>query len=76
MPSIRRGTDRPAWSRAAARGSHADRRGLFWLALLDPGQFVMERKMLLGIKERAEARASRLARRKRPARPKEKIARR
>jgi hypothetical protein len=51
-------------------------KGLFWLAFLDPGQFGMARKMLLGIKERAEARASRLARRKRPARPKEKIARR
>ena len=33
-------------------------RGLFWLALLDPGQFVMERKMLLEIKRRAEALAA------------------
>jgi hypothetical protein len=30
-------------------------RGWFWRALLDPGQFVMERKMLLEIKRRAEA---------------------
>lgn len=30
-------------------------RGLFWFALLDPGQFIMERKMLLEIKRRAEA---------------------
>ena len=30
------------------------RQGLFWLALLDPGQFIMERKMLLEIKRRAE----------------------
>ncbi len=29
-------------------------RGAFWLALLDPGQFVMERKWLLGVKARAE----------------------
>jgi hypothetical protein len=29
-------------------------RGLFWLAILDPGQFLMERKMLIGIKRRAE----------------------
>lgn len=29
-------------------------RGAFWIALLDPGQFVMERKWLLGVKERAE----------------------
>ncbi len=28
--------------------------GLFWLILVDPGAFVMERKMLLGIKQRAE----------------------
>jgi hypothetical protein len=33
-------------------------RGLVWLALLDPGQFVMERKMLLEIKRRAEALAA------------------
>lgn len=33
-------------------------RGLLWWALLDPGQFVMERKMLLGIKRRAEALAA------------------
>jgi hypothetical protein len=33
-------------------------RGLFWLALLDPGQFVMERKMLLEIKRRGEALAA------------------
>ncbi|HEX9688487.1 MAG TPA: SRPBCC family protein [Thermoanaerobaculia bacterium] len=36
-------------------------KGLFWLAILDPGQFLMERKMLLGIKERAESRAARRA---------------
>ena len=29
-------------------------RGAFWVALLDPGQFVMERKWLLGVKARAE----------------------
>jgi hypothetical protein len=29
-------------------------KGLFWTVLLDPGQFLMERKMLLGIKRRAE----------------------
>jgi hypothetical protein len=28
--------------------------GFFWLALLDPGQFIMERKWLLGVKARAE----------------------
>lgn len=33
-------------------------RGLLWWALLDPGQFVMERAMLLGIKRRAEALAA------------------
>jgi hypothetical protein len=33
-------------------------RGLFWFALLDPGQFAMERKMLLEIKRRAEALAA------------------
>jgi hypothetical protein len=32
-------------------------KGLFWLLLLDPGQFVMERKMLYEIKRRAEAMA-------------------
>jgi hypothetical protein len=32
-------------------------RGFFWRLLLDPGQFVMERKMLLEIKRRAEAAA-------------------
>jgi len=30
-------------------------RGAFWLALLDPGQFIMERRWLLGVKERAAA---------------------
>jgi hypothetical protein len=29
-------------------------KGLFLLAVLDPGQFIMERKWLLGVKERAE----------------------
>jgi len=29
-------------------------KGLFWTVLLDPGQFLMERRMLLGIKRRAE----------------------
>jgi hypothetical protein len=44
----------------AFRASRAERRralpgqGLFWLALLDLGQFIMERKMLLKIKRRAE----------------------
>lgn len=36
-------------------------RGWLWLALLDPGQFVMERKMLLEIKRRAEALAAAIA---------------
>jgi hypothetical protein len=27
----------------------------FWFVLLDPGQFMMERRWLLGVKERAEA---------------------
>jgi hypothetical protein len=31
--------------------------GLLWLLLLDPGQFVMERRMLLGIKARVEGKA-------------------
>jgi hypothetical protein len=48
-------------------------KGLFWLALLDPGQFLMERKMLLGIKKRAESRASRFAGKNRA---KEKVAHR
>jgi hypothetical protein len=44
-------------------------KGLFWLAILDPGQFLMERKMLLEIKKRAESRASLFAAdRKRSAR--------
>lgn len=30
-------------------------RGAFWLALLDPGQFIMERRWLLGVRERAAA---------------------
>ena len=30
--------------------------GAFWFALLDPGQFIMERKWLLGVKARAEGR--------------------
>jgi hypothetical protein len=33
--------------------------GLLWAVVLDPGQFVMERKMLLEIRRRAEARDSR-----------------
>jgi hypothetical protein len=33
-------------------------RGLLWTALLDPGQFLMERKMLLEIRRRAEALAA------------------
>jgi hypothetical protein len=32
--------------------------GLFWALLLDPGHFVMERKMLLEIKQLAESRGS------------------
>jgi hypothetical protein len=36
-------------------------RGWFWFALLDPGQFVMERKMLLEVKRRAEALAGIIA---------------
>ena len=34
-------------------------KGLFWLAILDPGQFLMERKMLLEIKKLSEAEAAR-----------------
>ena len=30
-------------------------RGVFWMALLDPGQFIMERRWLLGVRERAAA---------------------
>jgi hypothetical protein len=40
-------------SRVRARIS-PNARGAFWVALLDPGQFVMERKWLLGVKARAE----------------------
>jgi hypothetical protein len=36
-------------------------RGWLWFALLDPGQFLMERKMLLEIKRRAEALAASIA---------------
>jgi len=32
----------------------------FWLAIVEPGAFIMERKMLLGIKRRAEASAGRV----------------
>lgn len=32
--------------------------GAFWYAVLDPGHFVMERKMLMEIKQRAEALAA------------------
>lgn len=32
--------------------------GVFWFLVLDPGHFVMERKMLLEIKRRAEAQAA------------------
>jgi hypothetical protein len=49
-------------------------KGLLWLALLDPGQFVMERKMLLEIKKRAESSASRSAGRKRSVPAKRKTA--
>jgi hypothetical protein len=35
--------------------------GLFWLTLLDPGQFIMERKMLLLIKQHAERLAGQAA---------------
>jgi hypothetical protein len=48
----REGTTR-LLSRVRARLA-ATPRGVFWLALLDPGQFVMERRWLLGVKERAE----------------------
>jgi hypothetical protein len=42
-------------SRVRARFRRWSPQALFWLVLLDPGQFIMERKWLLGIKERAEA---------------------
>lgn len=41
-------------------------KGLFWFSILDPGQFLMERKMLLGIKERAESTASKSRRESNP----------
>jgi hypothetical protein len=44
-------------SRVRARFDRWTPRTLFWLVLLDPGQFVMERKWLLSVKERAEATA-------------------
>jgi hypothetical protein len=44
-------------SRVRARINQWTPQGLFWLVLLDPGQFIMERKWLLGVKERAEAAA-------------------
>lgn len=47
-------------SRVRARIS-ADMRGVFWFGILDPGQFIMERKWLLGVKERAERRAAKPA---------------
>jgi hypothetical protein len=50
-------------------------KGLFWLAILDPGQFLMERKMLFGIRDRAESGASRFTGKKRRAGAKEKVAR-
>lgn len=51
-------------------------KGLFWLAILDPGQFLMERKMLLEIKKRAESHASRFPASKRSARAKSTVANR
>ncbi|HYU56614.1 MAG TPA: hypothetical protein VEO00_01020 [Actinomycetota bacterium] len=42
---------------------------LFWIAVVDPGAFVMERRMLLGLKARAERRPAA------PARPPRKPAR-
>ncbi len=36
-------------------------RGTFWRAILDPGQFVMERKWLLGVKARAEGQIGKAA---------------
>jgi len=42
-------------SRVRARLNRWTPETVFWLLLLDPGQFIMERKWLLGLKERAEA---------------------
>jgi hypothetical protein len=44
-------------SRVRARIDHWSPQIAFWAALLDPGQFIMERKWLLGVKERAEVAA-------------------
>jgi hypothetical protein len=41
-------------SRVRARIDHWTPQVLAWAVLLDPGQFIMERKWLLGVKERAE----------------------
>ena len=44
-------------SRVRARIDHWTPQVLAWALLLDPGQFIMERKWLLGVKERAEVAA-------------------
>ena len=49
---------RPAWKRGVAT--------VFWTMLSDPGSFVMERKMLLNLKDRAESLAR--VRRRHPSR--------
>lgn len=44
-------------------------KGLFWFSVLDPGQFLMERKMLVEIKKRVESRARRRSVGKPPSDP-------
>jgi hypothetical protein len=51
---------RERWPRTAAT--------IFWLLISEPGSFIMERKMLLGIKARAELQASSTISRTRPER--------
>jgi hypothetical protein len=41
-------------TRLLTRGAAPDRTGLLWKLVFDPGHFIMERKMMLGIKQRAE----------------------
>lgn len=41
-------------TRLIVRGAAPERTGLLYDLIFDPGHFIMERKMLLGIKERAE----------------------
>jgi hypothetical protein len=49
-------------SRVRARLDRGTPQGIFWLLLLDPGQLLMEREWLRGVKERAERAAGHSAR--------------